>query len=802
MPPRDGAAAAVGAHLDLDALIAYFADCDPGKRGDDTQLSIHETCLELFERDYVVRTVPNADGDLCPNYPLDIIILESEKTNGPEHRVNDSELLSPLFHNGRFARTRARFAVPVILHRGVNICRSATLARKVEIQCREGHAYFGRVTGRVLGRGSPWEGGMGESMLDSRFVESEQDLGASQMTSSVRAGTDESVTARHRQCDIDLLRGLGVRYICDLMVEERKIKFGFTVTSSEKVDARGRYNDFDIAVVPYPGVEWFKGLRDRPKLQNLAFDWAAHPDVNVELKLPEQLGPLVPDIDWSRYRSWSLVTLTRNYLHVFLSFLRQGQQPTAADFDAKGLLVHCISGWDRTPLFVSLLRMSLWADGEIHQSLSAQELLYLTVAYDWLAFGHLLRTRLGRGEEIFLFCFDFLQHITGAEFSFDPTSKVATERVVVPNVVIAASPESSFSDDGGNDDDDDDEQHTFDDLRAVSSPVAVPQRRNGSMSEPALSGSWQMITQSLSSNSLHDSRLSLHDSRLSLVSSDPRQSPVSLCPADAYSNTPDGDDGLLLRLPLSSSFSPRGDVPAMLRSRSVPSAQGKDFQDAWCGVHGNECEGLCNDSSDGSVGLQPAGRPRSSLCRGTDASNTSMNQLDEDEGDGGGGNGCPRVGTGQGRGCQSAWGSRERGLACDAAGSEGEGDGSSRRVASQADDDQAEPVDSGFDTGSTTSPCLSPPQGRWSPHTSRHCVPASPIPHADDGDEGPAQEGRRMDRTKRTLREDRLLQLRELFVPSYQRCMRVKDGESWWLGVLALVGGPEAVPRNCPANPA
>lgn len=29
--------------------------------------------------------------------------------------------------------------------------------------------------------------------------------------------------------------------------------------------------------------------------------------------------------------------------------------------DENGLLVHCISGWDRTPLFVSLLRLSLWA---------------------------------------------------------------------------------------------------------------------------------------------------------------------------------------------------------------------------------------------------------------------------------------------------------------------------------------------------------------------------------------------------------------------------------------------------------
>jgi hypothetical protein len=67
-----------------------------------------------------------------------------------------------------------------------------------------------------------------------------------------------------------------------------------------------------------------------------------------------------------------LVTLTQNYLKLLLHFLTDEVQ------DA-GILVHCISGWDRTPLFVSLLRLSLWADGEIHQSLSAAEILYLTV---------------------------------------------------------------------------------------------------------------------------------------------------------------------------------------------------------------------------------------------------------------------------------------------------------------------------------------------------------------------------------------------------------------------------------------
>ena len=52
-----------------------------------------------------------------------------------------------------------------------------------------------------------------------------------------------------------------------------------------------------------------------------------------------------------------------------------------------GLLVHCISGWDRTPMFISLLRLSLWADGIIHASLTPTEILYLTLAYDWYLFG-------------------------------------------------------------------------------------------------------------------------------------------------------------------------------------------------------------------------------------------------------------------------------------------------------------------------------------------------------------------------------------------------------------------------------
>lgn len=47
--------------------------------------------------------------------------------------------------------------------------------------------------------------------------------------------------------------------------------------------------------------------------------------------------------------------------------------------DENGLLVHCISGWDRTPLFVSLLRLSLWAVS-IHSCLS----LHLSSFYNFI----------------------------------------------------------------------------------------------------------------------------------------------------------------------------------------------------------------------------------------------------------------------------------------------------------------------------------------------------------------------------------------------------------------------------------
>ena len=124
---------------------------------------------------------------------------------------------------------------------------------------------------------------------------------------------------------------------------------------------------------------------------------------------PPPPPPLSSGSQWSAYRDWTIVTLTKNYLTLLLY--------TLCSSPASGLSIHCVSGWDRTPLFISLLRLSLWADGEVHQSLSASGILFLTLAYDWCLFSHHLHNRHSKQEDILYFAFDFLQYITAAKFS-------------------------------------------------------------------------------------------------------------------------------------------------------------------------------------------------------------------------------------------------------------------------------------------------------------------------------------------------------------------------------------------------
>ncbi|XP_077459738.1 phosphatidylinositol-3,5-bisphosphate 3-phosphatase MTMR14 isoform X2 [Stigmatopora argus] len=350
--------------------------------------AIETCCLELFARDYKYSIIHNANGEVCGHYPQRIVFLEYECTDFDRDRFESTlqiSKLQDLVNRSKLARCRGRFVCPVILYNGKHICRSSTLAGWGEL--------YGRTSYNYIFSGSDDTGRDSEELPEDDCV--------------VRNG-DSQLFDKVRGHDIKLLRYLSVRYICDLMVENKKVKFGLNVTSSEKADKAQRYADFSLLSVPYPGCEFFKDYKDRDyTAEGLVFNWNQD-FVDAPLTIPAYFNKNL-NIDWAQYQSWDLVEQTQNYLKLLLHIINSD--------DESGLLVHCISGWDRTPLFVSLLRLSLWADGAVHSNLKAAEILYLTIAYDWFLFGHMLPDRLSKGEEIFFFCFNFLKHIVSEKFS-------------------------------------------------------------------------------------------------------------------------------------------------------------------------------------------------------------------------------------------------------------------------------------------------------------------------------------------------------------------------------------------------
>ncbi|KAM4643742.1 phosphatidylinositol-3,5-bisphosphate 3-phosphatase MTMR14 isoform 1-T1 [Discoglossus pictus] len=350
---------------------------------------IERRCLELFGKDYCYSLIQNTNGDICSHYPRQIVFLEYESSVDDRNANFESTVqvskLQDLVNRSKMARCRGRFVCPVILYKGKHICRSATLAGWGELYGRTGYNYI-------------FSGGSDEACAGSEVPED---------ADAARNG-DTQLFDKVRGHDIKLLRYLSIRYICDLMVENKKVKFGLNVTSSEKVDKAQRYADFTLLSIPYPGCEFFKDYKDRDySAEGLVFNWKQD-YVDAPLSIPGALTRSL-NIDWREYQNWDLVKQTQNYLKLLIHIINGD--------DSSGLLVHCISGWDRTPLFVSLLRLSLWADGMVHNNLDPAEILYLTVAYDWFLFGHMLVDRLSKGEEIFFFCFNFLKHITSDEFS-------------------------------------------------------------------------------------------------------------------------------------------------------------------------------------------------------------------------------------------------------------------------------------------------------------------------------------------------------------------------------------------------
>ncbi|ESP00321.1 hypothetical protein LOTGIDRAFT_173287 [Lottia gigantea] len=389
---------------DIHCLLEHFSKSTHKVRsGDMKGDTVMETCLHLIGKDYKYSIVHNFNGELCSQYPNKLVVLEYELTEGDKSNTRDDlqsiydmNKLRESIRQARFARCRSRFVVPVMLFEGKQICRSATLSSGAEMYGRSG--------------------------IDFLFSSNE----------AIPNGTNGEQSEmqlfdRYRGQDIGLLKELKVGYICDLMVEKKKVKFGMNITSSEKVDKENRYSDFTILAVPYPGCEFFKEWKEKCFTgQVIQYDWnQGFNDALLDIPDTPLLSQL--PIDWLKYRDWDLIQLTQNYLKLLLHLVTQGDS---------GLLVHCISGWDRTPLFISLLRLTLWADGVIHRTLTPAEILYLTLGYDWYLFGHNLSDRLNKGEEILSFCFTFLRYIGTEEFSVIKRKRRTSTKLLQPDLQV------------------------------------------------------------------------------------------------------------------------------------------------------------------------------------------------------------------------------------------------------------------------------------------------------------------------------------------------------------------------------
>ncbi|XP_027196703.2 egg-derived tyrosine phosphatase [Dermatophagoides pteronyssinus] len=378
----------------------------------------------------VLVDIDDDDGDEVDNIiPIVDLQQQQRKEKNSSQKKFDIQKLKDLIGKARVARCRARFPVPVILYKDKYICRSATLSSAAEIFGRSVLDYTFNDTSSSSSKSSNTKSSSlmmmnhEENVIETIGVDDDDDFiqanhihieNNSPPPPSVRPNSLADSTklfTYFRNQDIRLLKYLNVKLICDLMLEKKKVKFGMNVTSSEKADKKNRYQDFNILTLPYPGCEFFREYRDNSYSgEGLIYDWNQDfVDAEFGFNNSKEISRIL-QLNFNDYRKWDVINLTRNYIKLILYFLNE--------FDSS-ILIHCISGWDRTPLFISLLRLTLWADGKIHRSLTAVEICYLTVAYDWLLFGHNLNDRLNKGEEIMFFCFQFLKFITDDEFCID-----------------------------------------------------------------------------------------------------------------------------------------------------------------------------------------------------------------------------------------------------------------------------------------------------------------------------------------------------------------------------------------------
>eukprot|EP01090_Pellita_catalonica_P000973 TRINITY_DN10706_c0_g2_i1.p1 TRINITY_DN10706_c0_g2~~TRINITY_DN10706_c0_g2_i1.p1 ORF type:complete len:321 (-),score=51.89 TRINITY_DN10706_c0_g2_i1:192-1070(-) len=229
-----------------------------------------------------------------------------------------------------------------------------------------------------------------------------------------------------RQLDGDLLKTLKIRYIFDLMNEVTYISKGISLCSSEaSSDDFVKNSNIHVLQMPYPGVEFFQSVNE----SNFFSDTFSKNSSSFKDIPADRKGNLIPsweaaqrqfamesvfsavrhdfndtDVDFKDLPKWSIFELTLRYFSIFQHLVREVLQGEAC-------LIHCVSGWDRTPFWVGIMRLYLWSTGKILTKLNAKEVVYLVVGYDWLLFGHNLMGRLKHGQDIFSFFIFFARYL-------------------------------------------------------------------------------------------------------------------------------------------------------------------------------------------------------------------------------------------------------------------------------------------------------------------------------------------------------------------------------------------------------
>uniref|UniRef100_A0A6B2KYF4 Tyrosine specific protein phosphatases domain-containing protein n=1 Tax=Arcella intermedia TaxID=1963864 RepID=A0A6B2KYF4_9EUKA len=280
---------------------------------------------------------------------------------------SEVDLIREQMKKSKDCRTRSRFPVPVLTINNKNICRSAGLAEKAEMMYKKA-------------KNTDIKGILQKGITASKYSA--------------------------RILDKEWLRILKIKYIIDLMNEKTRSFMGVVPLCSGEVGSR-YYGNFAINTMPFPGVNTYKGFKEDRK-QGLP--------VPEGRRVKDNEGGAVLVLTEREYfslYSWEdkpkdVVTLIRYYMRYLFYLLKNGEN---------GLLVHCISGWDRTPMFIGILRILLWAEGLAHKSLDAKQILYLVIGYDWLLFGHQLLSRLKEGSQILYFSFWVLQYLLDEDFS-------------------------------------------------------------------------------------------------------------------------------------------------------------------------------------------------------------------------------------------------------------------------------------------------------------------------------------------------------------------------------------------------